>query len=328
MAADVLEEEYYNLQEENDRYKKLINHEKDNLVSLDRERTKTPRREVQYSTQGFIDTPSKKMFKRTLCSTVHTEKQQEYQSGVKRLEMYMQGHSTLVEVTGEKELRHIGHLFIQNEQKNFALINYINKLHGRRNELKSSTDTMKACATCTRPQKYTCSTFYIFTCVFVFPSEQHTVPRARQRQTRRAGREPSEGCRGESCCSEPYSQSDVEKHSCLADSLEKQCVLFQETLDRLKEAITVLVSEITQEDAVVTFDNISHFISVLEENITDLLIHANNVKDKQLPPQNLLLANSDLLPEGETGVADLLRSRLSLPDQTENSAMNQPLTNV
>lgn len=77
--------------------------------------------------------------------SIGTEKLQQCESGVRRLEMYMQGHSTLVEVTGEKELCQIGHSFIQNEQKNFALINYINELHNRMNVLKSGTDTLKAC---------------------------------------------------------------------------------------------------------------------------------------------------------------------------------------
>lgn len=74
------------------------------------------------------------------------EKQQQYQNGVKKLEMYLQGHSTLVEVTEERDLRQIGHMFIQTEQKNFAHINYINELHSRRNMLKSCTIKMKACA--------------------------------------------------------------------------------------------------------------------------------------------------------------------------------------
>lgn len=77
--------------------------------------------------------------------SVGTEKQQQCESGAKMLEMYIQGHSTLVEVTGEKELCQIGRSFIRNEQKNFALINYINELHNKRNVLKSGTETLKAC---------------------------------------------------------------------------------------------------------------------------------------------------------------------------------------
>ncbi len=60
--------------------------------------------------------------------------------------MYVQGHGTLVEVTAERDLRQIAHMFIQNEQKNFAHISYINELHSRRNMLKSCTIKTKACA--------------------------------------------------------------------------------------------------------------------------------------------------------------------------------------
>ncbi|KAM7401809.1 hypothetical protein PAMP_017088 [Pampus punctatissimus] len=326
MAAGFLEEEYYDLQEENDQYKKLISHEKDNLVSLDREDTIKFDEVLCSNMDYYKDIAHLLQQKSTVCSIkekfnrqlvtqqgimekleekstlafsrsieaetkrkmqlkiliVHDtklhsfmekkfqeiiplkededsktrKKHQEHQSGVKRLEMYRQGHSTLVEVTGEKELGQIGQLFIQNEQKNFALINYINKLHNRRN-----SDILFLEHDNNRHDQQ---------------SESHLKD----------------------------VESEFEKHSCLADSLEKQCVLVQETLDQLMTAITGLVREITQEAAVVTFDNISHFTSVLEESITDLLIHANNVEDEQtgLPPQNLLLANSDLLAEGETVV--------------------------
>lgn len=75
---------------------------------------------------------------------IGTEKLQQYQSGVKKLEMYVQGHSTLVKVTRESDPRQIGHKFIWNEQKNLAHISYINELHNRWNKLKNCTDKMKA----------------------------------------------------------------------------------------------------------------------------------------------------------------------------------------
>lgn len=77
---------------------------------------------------------------------IGTEKQQQYENGVRKLEMYMQAHSKLVELTGERDLRRIDHMFIQNEQKNFAHVNYINELHNRKNMLKNRTDKIKACA--------------------------------------------------------------------------------------------------------------------------------------------------------------------------------------
>ena len=37
MATDILKEQYDNLQEENEQFKKLIRQQKDNLISLDKE---------------------------------------------------------------------------------------------------------------------------------------------------------------------------------------------------------------------------------------------------------------------------------------------------
>ncbi|XP_044205404.1 coiled-coil domain-containing protein 63-like [Thunnus albacares] len=200
------------------------------------------------------------------------KKQQQYQSGVKRLEMYMQGHSTLVEVTGEKELCQIGQSFIQNEQKNFALINYINELHNRKNMMKICTGTKKSD-------------------IMFLEQEKNTHDEQNEGQFKDL-------------------ESELEKYSCLADSLENQCALVQEALDQLKTAITGLVSEIMPTAVIVTFDNIAHFTSILAQSISDLMIQANTEEDEQtgLPPQNLLLANFDLLPEGEE-VVDTERGR-------------------
>ncbi|XP_067444707.1 coiled-coil domain-containing protein 63-like [Thunnus thynnus] len=229
------------------------------------------------------------------------KKQQQYQSGVKRLEMYMQGHSTLVEVTGEKELCQIGQLFIQNEQKNFALINYINELHNRKNMMKICTGTKKACT-------YSCEAsgcteihicmFYLCACVCVRQSDIMFLE-----QEKNTHDEQNEGQFKDL-------ESELEKYSCLADSLENQCALVQEALDQLKTAITGLVSEIMPTAVIVTFDNMAHFTSILAQSISDLMIQANTEEDEQtgLPPQNLLLANFDLLPEGEE-VVDTERGR-------------------
>ena len=77
-----------------------------------------------------------------VCILIVTEKQLQDE----KLEMYRQAHSSLVEVTGESDLREIAHMFAQYDQKNFARISYINELQNKRNTLRHSTDKMKACA--------------------------------------------------------------------------------------------------------------------------------------------------------------------------------------
>ncbi|XP_044037329.1 outer dynein arm-docking complex subunit 1-like [Siniperca chuatsi] len=208
------------------------------------------------------------------------KKQQQYQSGVKKLEIYMQGHSTLVEVTRERDLRQIGHMFIQNEQKNFAHINYINELHNRRKILKNCTDKMKS--------------------DILFLEQEN---KGHDEQSKSQFKEL---------------EYELEKYSCLADSLEKQCTVVQRTLDQLKTAMNVLLDEIMQEAVIVTFDNITHFTNILEESINNMLIQANNVEDKHM--ENLLLANSELLPECEA-VVETERSRSSSRSLTSSRSL-------
>ncbi|XP_032368631.1 coiled-coil domain-containing protein 63 [Etheostoma spectabile] len=192
------------------------------------------------------------------------KKQHQCENGVKELEMYMQGHSTLVRVTEERDLRQISHMFIQNEQKNFAHISYINELHKRRNMLKNCTDKMKS--------------------DILFLEEEN---KGHDEQI-------------ESLLKDL--ESELEKYSCLSDSLEKQCAVVQSSLDQLMTAISGLLDKIMQEVVIVNTDNIVHFTSILEERISNILIQANNVKDEYLVPEKLLLANSDLLPEKEAVV--------------------------
>ncbi|XP_039654819.1 coiled-coil domain-containing protein 63-like [Perca fluviatilis] len=192
------------------------------------------------------------------------KKQQQYENGVKKLEMYMQGHSTLVQVTGKGELRHISNMFIQNEQKNFAYISYINELHNRRNMLKNCTDKMKS--------------------DILFLEEEN---KGHDEQIKSLLKDL---------------ESELEKYSCLSDSLEKQCAVVQRTRDQLTTAISGLLDKIMQDVVIVNSDNIVHFTSILEESISNMLIQANNVEDEYLVPEEMLLANSDLLPEYEAAV--------------------------
>ncbi|KAK1900724.1 Coiled-coil domain containing protein 63 [Dissostichus eleginoides] len=95
--------------------------------------------------QTFMETK----FQEVICfeeneDSKNRKKQQQDESGVEKLEMYRQGHSSLVEVTEESDLREIAHMFAQNEQKNFARISYINELQNKRNMLRHSTDKMKS----------------------------------------------------------------------------------------------------------------------------------------------------------------------------------------
>ncbi|XP_031132988.1 coiled-coil domain-containing protein 63-like [Sander lucioperca] len=192
------------------------------------------------------------------------KQQQQYENGVKKMEMYMQGHSTLVQVTGEGDLRHISNMFIQNEQKNFAHISYINELHNRRNTLKTCTDKMKS--------------------DILFLEEENKGHDEKIKSLLKD------------------LESELEKYSCLSDSLEKQCAVVQRTLDQLTTAISGLLDKIMQEVVIVNSDNIVHFTSILEESISNILIQANNLEDEYLVPEKMLLANSDLLPENEAVV--------------------------
>ncbi|XP_034726551.1 coiled-coil domain-containing protein 63-like [Etheostoma cragini] len=192
------------------------------------------------------------------------KKQHQHENGVKKLDMYKQGHSTLVRVTGERDLRHISHMFIQNEQKNFAHIGYINELHKRRNMLKNCTDNLKS--------------------DILFLEEEN---KGHDEQIKNLLKDL---------------ESELEKYSCLSDSLEKQCAVVQSSLDQLMTAISGLLDKIMQEVVIVNSDNIVHFTSILEESISNILIQANNVEDEYLVPEKMLLANSDLLPENETVV--------------------------
>ncbi|XP_059185642.1 coiled-coil domain-containing protein 63-like [Centropristis striata] len=194
------------------------------------------------------------------------KKQQQYETEAKRLEMYKQGHHTLVEVTGETDLRQIAHMFIQNEQKNFAHVSYINELQKRRNMLKNCIDKKEI--------------------DIRFLEEENK----RHNELIHSQLKDLE--------------YELEMYSCLSESLEEQCMVVVRTLDQLMKATRGLCDQILQEPVSIRSDNITHIISMLEENVSNLLIQANNMDDEQtkLVPENVLLANSDLLPECETAV--------------------------
>ncbi|XP_070708615.1 coiled-coil domain-containing protein 63-like [Pempheris klunzingeri] len=196
------------------------------------------------------------------------KKQQQYEDGAKRLEMYMQGHSTLVGVTGERDVRQIGRIFIRTEQKNFAHINFINELHNRRNMLSNCTSKIKRD-------------------ILILEQEKKWDDEKRKSQLKDL-------------------EAELEKYSCLVDFLENQCAVFQRSLEQLRTANNELLEAVS-----VTSDNMTDFTSVLEDSVSNLLIQANNVEDEQteFPPQNLLLANSELLPECQVMVVEMERGR-------------------
>ncbi|XP_068576741.1 coiled-coil domain-containing protein 63-like [Cebidichthys violaceus] len=196
--------------------------------------------------------------------SVKRKKQQQYQNGVKKLEIHMQAHRTLVEVTGERDLRKIGLMTTQDEQENMAYFRYINELHNRRNMLKNQTEQLKSDILSLEEKNR------------VHDEDSHLKDL----------------------------ESELEKYSCLSESLEQQCAVVERTLDQLTTAISGLFEEIMQEAVVINFDNIGHFIGILEESIGNLLIQANNVDDEQMASQNMLLANFDLVfaAEGEAVV--------------------------
>ncbi|KAI9521178.1 hypothetical protein NQZ68_010882 [Dissostichus eleginoides] len=215
--------------------------------------------------QTFMETK----FQEVICfeeneDSKNRKKQQQDESGVEKLEMYRQGHSSLVEVTEESDLREIAHMFAQNEQKNFARISYINELQNKRNMLRHSTDKMKS--------------------DILFLEEENKGHDERINSTLKD------------------LESELEKNRCLSDSLEQRCADVQTTLGELTGAISGLLDHIMPEAVTVNLDNVAHFTSILEESISDLLIQANNMEEEQMDPLSMLLANSELLPENEVVV--------------------------
>ncbi|XP_033990961.1 coiled-coil domain-containing protein 63-like isoform X2 [Trematomus bernacchii] len=192
------------------------------------------------------------------------KKQLQDESGVEKLEMYRQGHSSLVEVTQESDLREIAHMFAQNDQKNFARISYINQLQNKRNMLRHSTDKMKS--------------------DILFLEEENKGHDEHINSTLKD------------------LESELEKNRCLSDSLEQRCADVQTTLGELTGAISGLLDHIMPEAVTVNLDNVVHFISILEESISGLLMQANNMEEEQMDPLSMLLANFELLPGNEVVV--------------------------
>ncbi|XP_034389370.1 coiled-coil domain-containing protein 114-like [Cyclopterus lumpus] len=176
------------------------------------------------------------------------KEQQQFQNGVKKLEMDVQGHKTLLEVTGESDLRQIDLVFTENEQKNFSYLRYINELHNRRNMMRNRSEKLKA---------------------DILSLEEQNRGHDEQNDSHLQELE-----------------SELETSRCL--SLQKQKAELQTPLDQLASAIGGLLEDITQEAVIVNVDNIVHFISVLEESIVNLLMQSNHVEDEQMEsaPQN------------------------------------------
>ncbi|KAI4826858.1 hypothetical protein KUCAC02_030288 [Chaenocephalus aceratus] len=215
--------------------------------------------------QTFMETK----FQEVICfeendDSKNRKKQQQDESGVEKLEMYRQGHSSLVEVTEESDLREIAHMFAQNEQKNFARISFINELQKKINMLRHSTDKMKS--------------------DILFLAEEN---KGHDEQINSTFKDL---------------ESELEKNRSLSDSLEQRSSDVQTTLGELTGAISGLLDHIMPEAVTVNLDNVAHFTSILEESISDLLIQANNMEEEQMDPLSMLLANSELLPENEMRV--------------------------
>ncbi|KAL3059009.1 hypothetical protein OYC64_011029 [Pagothenia borchgrevinki] len=215
--------------------------------------------------QTFMETK----FQEVICfeeneDSKNRKKQLQDESGVEKLEMYRQGHSSLVEVTEESDLREIAHMFAQYDQKNFARISYINELQNKRNMLRHSTDKMKS--------------------DILFLEEENKGHDEHINSTLKD------------------LESELEKNRCLSDSLEQRCADVETTLGELTGAISGLLDHIMPEAVTVNLDNVAHFTSILEESISGLLMQANNMEEEQMDPLSMLLANSELLPGNEVVV--------------------------
>ncbi|XP_062419908.1 coiled-coil domain-containing protein 40-like [Pungitius pungitius] len=192
-------------------------------------------------------------------------------SGDENLEMYRQGYSTLVEVTGETDLCQMGLAIAQKEQKKCPLTKYINELHNRKHTLRNRTEQLKSD-------------------ILSLEEENRRHDDQIKSDLKRL-------------------QPELEEYGGQSEALEKQRAVVQRTLDQLEAAISGLLGDVMQEDVVVNPDDIVHYIGVLEERIVHLLLQANASEEKmRLFPQNMLLANFDLLPEEEV-VMETARSR-------------------
>ncbi|XP_068450989.1 coiled-coil domain-containing protein 63-like [Clinocottus analis] len=177
------------------------------------------------------------------------KKQQQFENAVKKLEMYVQGHKTLLDTTGESDLRHIGLTFSQNEQKNFSYLRYVNELHNRRNMLRNQTETLKR---------------------DILSQEEENRGRDEQRNSH-----------GQDL------DLKLASSSRLSASLQQQRSEVQASLDRLVAGISGLFHDIMEEAVVVNFDNIVHLTGVLEERIVDLVEQINNKSHDQFGSSEL-----------------------------------------
>ncbi|TNN23707.1 hypothetical protein EYF80_066171 [Liparis tanakae] len=72
------------------------------------------------------------------------KEQQRVRAGVERLQMYVRAHRSLLEVTGETDLRRIGLVFTRYEHQNLSYLGYVNALHGRSNALRGGARRLEA----------------------------------------------------------------------------------------------------------------------------------------------------------------------------------------
>ncbi|XP_071376609.1 coiled-coil domain-containing protein 63-like [Centroberyx affinis] len=202
-------------------------------------------------------------------------------------------HRTLLEVTGERDLCQIAKKFIDNEEKNFALFNYINELHNKSNMLNNCIDKLKSDIQ-----------------LLELENEGHD----------------------DQCKSQLKDlEVQLEKQCSLGNSMENECTLVLKRMDQLMTGIADLFAKINPTPVTekpgcsthVTRDNVTQIIGILEESFNELLMLLTlaNIEEAEqmvLPPQNPLLARHDLLPA-------VTPSSVEAPSVTDQPASEQPL---
>ncbi|KAJ7999822.1 hypothetical protein DPEC_G00198400 [Dallia pectoralis] len=208
----------------------------------------------------------------------HTKKRKAEQAKRERiegesLETYRAVHQLIVDVYGDSDLCEIGNTFMQDEDQNFAYFTYINELNNNSTVLTSRINKIKSEIVHLELEKK-------------LYDEQQVQLKQRDK-------------------------GELERHRSLVANLESRHTVVQKCLDRHKTLIGHLfdkmqcsIAPITGKlgcSAVVTNDNVTQFIGILEERINRLLMvqaqrSYKESEEMEVPPQNLLLVCCSLLP--------------------------------
>ncbi|XP_062844818.1 coiled-coil domain-containing protein 63-like [Trichomycterus rosablanca] len=178
------------------------------------------------------------------------------------IEMYQSVHDHIVELTGESDSSKISRKFVENEEKNFGIFNYITELNNKSAMLQEQMVKLKKDI-----EQFELQNFH------------------RDEKSKIELKEL---------------QDELERKSSRVDMLESQYTQVCETLNQRKNTITSLFTQITCDStsitkklsgtAEVTDDNVFHFMAVLEKQVQKLLMQMVQGEDDPLPVSHKLLS--------------------------------------